>query len=103
VYTLCVCVCVCVYTHTHTHTNGSRNSAVGIATAYELYDRRVGVRVPVESRIITSLSRPDQLWGLPGPGVISRDMKLTTNIQLVQENVDLYIHSAIRLHGVVRN
>jgi hypothetical protein len=32
----------------------------------------------------------------------SRGVKLTTHLQLVrQENVDLYIHSPICLHGVV--
>jgi hypothetical protein len=46
-------------------TIGSRDSAVGIATGYGLDDRGVGVRVPVGSRIITSPSRPDWLWGPP--------------------------------------
>jgi hypothetical protein len=35
---------------------GSRDSAVGIATSYVLEDRGVGVRVPIESRIF-SMSR----------------------------------------------
>jgi hypothetical protein len=39
----------------------SRDSVVGIATNYELNDRGVGVRVPVESRIFFSTRRPDQL------------------------------------------
>jgi hypothetical protein len=39
-------------------------SVVGIATGYGLDDRRVGVRVPVRSRIFTSPCHPDQLWGL---------------------------------------
>jgi hypothetical protein len=34
------------------------NSAVGIATGYELDDRGVGVRVPVGSRIFSTSSRP---------------------------------------------
>jgi hypothetical protein len=41
----------------------SRDSAVGIATGYGLDDRGVGVRVPVGSRIFSSPSRPDWLWG----------------------------------------
>jgi hypothetical protein len=43
----------------------SRDSTVGMATAYGLDDRRVGVRVPVGSRIFPSLHRPDRLWGPP--------------------------------------
>jgi hypothetical protein len=39
----------------------SRDSVVGIATSYGLDDRGVGVRVPVGSRIFTSLNRPDWL------------------------------------------
>jgi hypothetical protein len=41
----------------------SRDSAVGRATGYGLDDRRVGVRVPVESRIFSYPRRPDRLWG----------------------------------------
>jgi hypothetical protein len=41
------------------------DSAVGIATAYGLDDRGVGVRVPVGSRIFSSPRRPDLLWGPP--------------------------------------
>jgi hypothetical protein len=43
----------------------SRDSAVGIATGYGLDDRGVGVRIPVGSRIFSSPSRPDWLWGPP--------------------------------------
>jgi hypothetical protein len=43
----------------------NRNSAVVIATGYGLDDRRVGVRIPVESRILSSPRRPDWLWGTP--------------------------------------
>jgi hypothetical protein len=38
--------------------------AVGIATAYGLDDRGVGVRVQVELRNLISPSRSDRLWGL---------------------------------------
>jgi hypothetical protein len=38
-------------------------SAVGIATGYRLDDRRVGVRVPVWSRIFSSPRRPHRLCG----------------------------------------
>jgi hypothetical protein len=36
---------------------------VGIATAYGLDDKGVGVRVPVGSRIFSSPIRSDRLWG----------------------------------------
>jgi hypothetical protein len=36
----------------------SRDSSVGIATCYGLGDRGVGVRVPIGSRIFSTLSRP---------------------------------------------
>jgi hypothetical protein len=45
----------------------SRNSVVGIATVYGLDDRRVGVRVPVGSRIFSSPRRPDRLWDPSNP------------------------------------
>jgi hypothetical protein len=44
---------------------GSRDSAVGMATGYGLDDRGVGVRVPVGSRIFSSLYRPDRFWCPP--------------------------------------
>jgi hypothetical protein len=44
---------------------GSRDSVVGIATAYGLDHRGVGVRVPVGSRIFSSPRRSDRLWGPP--------------------------------------
>jgi hypothetical protein len=40
----------------------SRDSVVGIATGYGVDDRGVGVRVPVGSRIFSSLRRLDRLW-----------------------------------------
>jgi hypothetical protein len=42
-----------------------KDSVVGIATGYGLDDRRVGVRVPVGSRIFFSPCRADRLWGPP--------------------------------------
>jgi hypothetical protein len=39
-----------------------RASAAGIATDYGLDERGIGVRVPVETRIFTSLCSPDRLW-----------------------------------------
>jgi hypothetical protein len=46
-------------------TKMSRDSAVGIATAYGLEDRGVEFRVPLGSRIFSSPRRPDRLWGPP--------------------------------------
>jgi hypothetical protein len=43
----------------------NRHSVVDIATGYELDDRGVGVRVPVGSRIFSSLCLPDRLCGPP--------------------------------------
>jgi hypothetical protein len=45
--------------------NVRRDSAIDIATGYELDDRGVGVRVPVGSRIFSFQCRPDRLWGPP--------------------------------------
>jgi hypothetical protein len=48
-----------------TDTAVSLGSSVVIATAYVLDDRGAVVRVPVGSRIFTSLYRPDWLWAPP--------------------------------------
>jgi hypothetical protein len=89
----------------------SRDSAVSIATSYGLDDRGVGVRIPVGSKIISS-----PLWGPPnilfngyrgfflrGKAAGAWSWPTTSNYCRGQENVDLYIHSLIRLHGVVLN
>jgi hypothetical protein len=47
--------------------NYSRDSVVGIATAYGLDDRGVGVRVSVGSGIFSSPQRPDRLGAHPAP------------------------------------
>jgi hypothetical protein len=47
------------------HPIRSQSSVVGIATSYGVDDRRFGVRVPVGTRIFSSPSRPDRLWGPP--------------------------------------
>jgi hypothetical protein len=43
----------------------SRGSVVSVATGYGLDDWGVGFRVPVRSRIFSSLNRPDRLWCPP--------------------------------------
>jgi hypothetical protein len=43
----------------------SRCSEVGVATSHRLDDRGVRFRVPVKSRILTSLYLPDRFWGPP--------------------------------------
>jgi hypothetical protein len=63
----------------------NNDSSVGIATAYELDAREVGIRVPVGSRIVTSPCRPDRLWGPPSLsngywGLFLRRVKLTTEL-----------------------
>jgi hypothetical protein len=89
----------------------------GFSYGYGLGGRVVGVRVPVGSRIFSSPRRPDQLWGPPNllskgyrvlfPGGVKRlereaDHSQSTSAE-VKKNVDLYIHSPIRLHGIVHN
>jgi hypothetical protein len=96
----------------------NRDSVVGIAIGYGLDDRGVGVRVPVGSRIFSSPSCPDRLWGplnqppiqwVPGtlsPGVkrpgFEADHSPLTSAE-AKKNLAIYIHSPIRLHGVVFN
>jgi hypothetical protein len=43
------------------------DSAVDIATGYELDDRGVGFQVPVGSTVFSSPCRPHGLWGTPSP------------------------------------
>jgi hypothetical protein len=94
----------------------SRDSAVGMATGYGLDDWEVGVRVHVGSRIFSSPRHPDRLWVPPsflsseyrvlfprGKAAEAWSWPLTSNKCRGQENVDLYIHSPIRLHGVMLN
>jgi hypothetical protein len=80
-----------------------------------LDDRGVGVRVPVVSRIFSKSSRPalgstqPPIQSVPGtfsPGVKrsgSEADPLTSSLCRGQENVNLYVHSHIRLHGAVLN
>jgi hypothetical protein len=93
---------------------GSRNSVVGIATGYGLDDGGVGVRFLVGSRIFSSPRCPDvgppsflsngYLRIFPRSKVAGAwSWPLTSNYCQGQENVDLYIHSPIWLHGVVLN
>jgi hypothetical protein len=49
--------------YNHVISDRSRDSVVGIVTGYRLDDQGVGVRVPVGSRIFSSPSHPDWLWG----------------------------------------
>jgi hypothetical protein len=64
---------VCLHLHTtiwivfyldmDTRFSGSRGTVVGIATDYGLDGGGIGVRVPVGSRIFSSPSCADRLWG----------------------------------------
>jgi hypothetical protein len=88
----------------YTPSSESLDTAVGIVTGYGLDDQGVRVRVPVGARIFTSPCRPGRLWGparLPSNGY----QGLFPQGKLVQgqDNMCLYIHSPIHLHGVVLN
>jgi hypothetical protein len=80
----------------------SRDGAVGIATGYGLNDRGIGVRVLVGSRMLSSPRRPDRLWGSSSL-LYNGHRGLWRQSGRGQENVDLYSHSPIRLHGAVLN
>jgi hypothetical protein len=91
----------------------SRDSVVGIATSYGLDDWGVGVRVPVGSRIFSSPNHPSRtalrstqppIQWVPGVKRPGREVDHSPpTIAEVKNKVDLYIHSHIRLHGVVLN
>jgi hypothetical protein len=53
------------FQRTTRHYKRAGTAQSGIATGYGLDDRGVGVRVPVVSKIFSSPSRPDRLWGPP--------------------------------------
>jgi hypothetical protein len=94
--------------------HNSQNSVISIATGYELDDWEVEVQVVVGSRIFSSPSHPDQLWGPPNLlsngycGLFPQRLKLPEREANYsppascqgQENMDLYIHSPC-LHGLV--
>jgi hypothetical protein len=91
---------------------GSRDSAVGIATAYGLDRRGVGVRVPVGARFCSPPHRPHRLCGPPSPlsNGIQRD--IFTGVKRSGREArhspstsaeSRIIHSPIRLHCGVFN
>jgi hypothetical protein len=53
----------------HIDTVGSQDSVVDIATGSGLDGRRVGIRVPLGWRILSSPRRPDRHWPPPPPSV----------------------------------
>jgi hypothetical protein len=94
--------------------SGQLIQLIDIATGYGLDDRRVGVRVPVESRIFSSPNRLGRLWGLPSilrneyKGLFPRGVKWPgpeadhsspTNAEIKK----MWIHSSICLHAVMLN
>jgi hypothetical protein len=96
----------------------SQDSVVGIRTGYLLDDRGIGVQVPAVSKMYFFPRRPDRIWGPPsllsnwyrGRGGFlgcraagAWSWPLISNYCRGQENLDLYIHSPISLHGVVLN
>jgi hypothetical protein len=92
---------------------GSQDSVVGVATGYGLDDRVVGIRV--KNFLFSTSSRPalgfaqlpiQWVQGALSPGVKRSGRKADYSpspSSEVKENVDLYIHFPIRLHGVVLN
>jgi hypothetical protein len=78
---------------------------MGIATGYRLDDRGVEARLPVGSRILHSLRRPDRLWAhlalLVDTGALflglKRPRRETNHSPLasakIKTNLDLYINS----------
>jgi hypothetical protein len=66
----------------------SRDSAVGIETAYRLGGRRVGVRAEVQTRFFSFPRHPDRLWDPSNllfngcRGQSSRGVKLTNHLNL---------------------
>jgi hypothetical protein len=93
----------------------SLDSADGMATGYELDGRGVGVRAPVRWRFFSSPRRPDRFWSSLNPYPVDTGSSFPggkcsgewswplTSKYRDQEYLDLYIHSPIRLHGVVLN
>jgi hypothetical protein len=94
----------------------SRDSSVGIATGCGMEDRGVGVRDMVGSRMLPSPCRPHRLWdpsnpisngygGALSPGVKRQGLEVVhsppTSAEVKNLSIYLYIHSPMRLHGVV--
>jgi hypothetical protein len=79
----------------------------GIATGYGLDDRGVGVRVPVGSRIFSSPSRPDRLWGPPSsylwvPEALSPEVKQREDHHLPPASAEVkktWIYTSIPPHA----
>jgi hypothetical protein len=91
--------------------NFVRGNLVGIATCYRLDGRG---SIPGGERFFSSLKRQERLWGELSllsngfQGLFLRrksgwGVKLTTHLHLAPRSkmVKLYLHSPIRLHGVV--
>jgi hypothetical protein len=92
------------------HRHKNRDSAVGIATSYGLDDRRVGVRVPVRSRIflLSKSSRPDTIPFVPGaiyPGVKrpGREVDHSPATSAEVKKMWIYTSTPIHLYGLVLN
>jgi hypothetical protein len=69
-FSMCLAILICGTVHSPKISSliwnvWSRDSTIGKVTGYGLHDRRVGVRVPVASRILSSPRRPDRFWDPP--------------------------------------
>jgi hypothetical protein len=90
----------------------SRNSSVGIGTSYGL-DGRVSIAgrskwyfsTPQRPRPALRPTQPPASCGLYPWGYSGRDVKMTAHLHLVPRPrmTELYLHSHIRLHGVLLN
>jgi hypothetical protein len=87
-------------------------SSVGIATDCEMDGR--GSTPGTGKRFLSSPQRPDRLWGPPNPlsngyrgaispGVKRQGSKADHSSQSRSRVMELYLHSPMRLHGVMLN
>jgi hypothetical protein len=80
-----------------------------IATGCGLVGRGVGVRAPLESRVLVlyvqtgSKVHPASCPMGAGAKRAGRDHSPPTSAELKKKKVDLYIHSPIRLHDIALN
>jgi hypothetical protein len=102
---------LCEYSSPLKHVTLFTASVVGIATGYGLDEGEVGVQVPVGARIFSLLRRPDRFLRSSKPPIqwvmavlplgVKWPGRQADHLCRGQENMDLYIHSPMRLHGLM--